>query len=129
LRIELNPVARRPGSGHTRLPSRRRVGYVLGMAKTKQSKRLYSRMRAGGVRKKIARQLSELPGHVSGGKRAPKPLREAVERLEAAVVELKDHSRRGDRKAAARKAARTRRAKAQSRSSAARKGVRRRTKA
>ena len=100
----------------------------MDMAKTKQSKRLYSRMRAGGVRKKIARQLSELPGHVSGGERAPKPLREAVERLEAAVVELKDHSRRGDRKAAARKAARTRRTKAQSRSSA-RKGVRRRTKA
>ena len=67
---------------------------------------------------KIARQLSELPGHVSSG-RAPKPLRDAVDRLEAVVVELKDHSRRGDRKAAARKAARTRRAKAKSRSGAA----------
>lgn len=99
------------------------------MAKPKRNKKLYSRMRAGGVRKKIARQLSELPGHVSGGKRAPQPLRQAVDRLEAAVVELKDHSRRGDRKAAARKAARTRRTKAQSRSSAARKGVRRRAKA
>ena len=99
------------------------------MAKTKQSKKLYSRMRAGGVRKKIARQLSELPAHVSGGKKAPKPLREAVDRLEAAVLEAKDHSRRGERRAAARKAARTRRAKAQSRSGAARKGARRRAKA
>ena len=98
------------------------------MAKTTQNKKLYKRMRAGGVRKKIARQLSELPGHVSGG-RAPKPLRDAVDRLDAAVVELKDHSRRGDRKAAARKAARTRRAKAESRSGAARKGARRRAKA
>ena len=61
------------------------------MAKTTQNKKLYKRMRASGVRKKIARQFSELPGHVSGG-RAPKPLRDAVDRLEAAVVELKDHS-------------------------------------
>ena len=98
------------------------------MAKTKQSKKLYSQMRAGGVRKKTARQLSELPAHVSSG-RAPKPLRDAVDRLEAAVVELKDQSRRGDRKAAARKAASTRRANAKSRSSAARKGARRRAKA
>jgi hypothetical protein len=65
----------------------------LKMAKTKQNKRLYSRMRASGVRKKIARQLSELPGHASRGRKAPKPLREAVDRLEAAVVELKDQGR------------------------------------
>ena len=43
-------------------------GYGSKMAKTKQNKRLYSRMRASGVRKKIARQLSELPGHASRGK-------------------------------------------------------------
>jgi len=98
------------------------------MAKTKQSKKLYSRMRASGVRKKIARQLSELPAHSSAGKRVPKPLREAVERLEAAVVEAKDHSRRGKRKAAGRKAARTRAAKANSRRRAARKGARKRAK-
>jgi hypothetical protein len=84
------------------------------MAKTKQNKRLYSRMRASGVRKKIARQLSELPGHASRGKKAPK--------------QLKDHSGRGKRKAAARKAARTRRTKAASRSRAARKGARKRAK-
>jgi hypothetical protein len=103
-------------------------GYGLKMAKTKQNKRLYSRMRASGVRKKIARQLSELPGHASRGKKAPKPLRDAVDRLETAVVELKDHSGRGKRKAAARKAARTRRSKAESRSRAARKGARKRAK-
>jgi hypothetical protein len=98
------------------------------MAKTKPNKKLYSRMRAGGVRKKIARELSELPAHVSGGKTAPKPLRAAIDRLDAAVGELKDHSRRGDRKAAARKAAKTRRAKAESRHRAARKGARSRAK-
>ena len=98
------------------------------MAKTKQSKKLYSRMRASGVRKKIARQLSELPGHASRGKKTPKPLREAVDRLEAAVAELQGHSAKGKRKAAGRKAARTRRAKADSRSRAARRGARKRAK-
>jgi hypothetical protein len=96
------------------------------MAKTKPNKKLYSRMRASGVRKKIARQLSELPSHASRGNKAPKPLREAVDRLEATVTELRDHSRRGKRKAAGRKAARTRAAKAQSRSRAAKKGARKR---
>jgi hypothetical protein len=103
-------------------------GYALKMAKAKQNKKLYTRMRESGVRKKIARQLSELPGHASGGKRAPKPLRQAVDRLEATVVELKDHARRGNRKAAARKAAKTRRGKADSRSRAARRGARKRSK-
>src|ERR1051325_2534088 len=67
-------------------------------------------------------------GAVPAEKSAPKPLREAVSRLEATVGELKDHSRRGDRKAAARKAARTRRGKAESRRRAARKGARKRSK-
>ena len=99
------------------------------MAKTKQDKKLYSRMRAGGVRKKTARQLAELPAHVSGGTRAPKALRDAVDRLEATVKELKEHSRQGDRRAAARKAARTRQAQAKRRSAAARTGARSRTRA
>lgn len=98
------------------------------MAKTKANKKLYSRMRDSGVRKKVARELSELPGHVSGGKKAPKPLRDAISRLEATVGELRNHSRRGDTKAAARKAARTRRGKAENRRRAARKGARKRAK-
>jgi len=98
------------------------------MAKTKPNKKLYSRMRDSGVRKKVARELAELPGHVSGGKKAPRPLRDAIRRLESTVGELKDHSRRGDRKAAGRKAARTRRGKAESRRRAARKGARKRSK-
>jgi hypothetical protein len=98
------------------------------MAKTRD-KKLYSRMRDSGVRKKVARQLTELPAHSKNGKRAPKPLREAVERLEATVTELQGHIGRGDRKTAARKAARTRGAKAGTRSASARKGARRRAKA
>ena len=98
------------------------------MAKTK-NKKLYSQMRASGVRKKLARQLTELTSHSKNGKRAPKPLRDAVDRLDATVTELRGHIRRGDRKTAARKAARTRGAKAGKRSASARKGARGRAKA
>ncbi|HSD80768.1 MAG TPA: hypothetical protein VLB47_08905 [Solirubrobacteraceae bacterium] len=97
------------------------------MAKAVQDDKLYDRMRASGIRKKVARRLAELPAHVDGGKLVPKPLREAVERLDATVSELRGHVGRGDRAAAGRKAARTRRAQGQKRSAAARKGARRRT--
>jgi hypothetical protein len=99
------------------------------MAKPKRDQDLYSKLRDHGLRKSVARQLSELPAHVSNGKQAPKPLREAVERLEGLVEELKHHTGRGDRQAAARKAARTRRENAASRSSAARKAARTRAEA
>jgi hemerythrin-like domain-containing protein len=99
------------------------------MAKMKRDQDLYSKMRDHGLRKSVARQLSELPAHVSNGKQAPKPLREAVERLEALVEELKRHTGRGDRQVAARKAARTRSENAASRSSAARKAARTRAEA
>jgi hypothetical protein len=95
------------------------------MAKVKDEK-LYARMRANGVRKKVARELSALPRQVKDGKQVPKALRDAVDRLEAAASELREHVGHGDRKAAARKAARTREAKSQKRSAAARKGARRR---
>ena len=96
------------------------------MAKTK-NKKLYHRMRASGVRKKLARDLSALPA--KGHKKAPKPLREAVDRLDATVSELRSHVGGSDRKAAAKKAARTRRANAKRRSASARKGARTRAKA
>lgn len=99
------------------------------MAKTKKDKKLYGKMRDNGIRKRVARELSELPGHVSNGKQAPKALRDAVERLEGLVEELKRHTGRGDRQAAARKAARTRSENAASRSSAARKAARTRAEA
>ena len=99
------------------------------MAKTKRDKKLYGKMREHGIRKSVAKDLSELPAHVSGGKQAPKPLRDAVERLEGLVTELKGHTQSGERKTAARKAARTRSKDAASRSAAARKGARTRAKA
>ena len=94
------------------------------MAKTKQDKKLYSKMRDNGVRKSVAKDLSKLPAHVSGGKQAPKPLRDAIDRLEGVVKELRGHADSGDRQTAARKAARTRKQNAASRSASARKAAR-----
>jgi hypothetical protein len=93
------------------------------MAKVKGSKKVYKRLRDSGVRKRVARELSALPRLGADGKQAPKPARLAVERLQAAVKELEGHAGRGDRKAAARKAARTRRKNEQRRSTAARKAA------
>ena len=98
------------------------------MAKT-QDRKLYDRLRAGGLRKKVARDLTALPSRVKGGKKPPKPLREAVDRLDRTVSELRGHIGGSDRKSAAKKAARTRRANAKKRSASARKGARSRAKA
>jgi hypothetical protein len=97
------------------------------MAKDKRQKKLYSKLRANGVRKRAAREFSRLPSQVSKG-RAPKPVREAVDRLEAVVDELRGHTKKGDRRTAARKAARTRGRKAGQRSAAAKRGARTRAK-
>jgi hypothetical protein len=94
------------------------------MANPKQNKKLYSRMREDGLRKKVARQFTELTAHVNRGKKAPKPMREAVDRLEATVQELRAHMGRSDRQAAGRKAARTRAANGRKRSATARKAAR-----
>jgi hypothetical protein len=98
------------------------------MAKSKQDIQLYKRLRGSGVRKKVARRLTAVRSHAKGGKQAPRPLRDAVARLEASVLELRDHVGHGDRKAAGRKAAKTRRAKAQRRSASARRASRSRSK-
>lgn len=96
------------------------------MGKANKDKKLYGRLRESGVRKKVAKSLTELPSHANAGKKAPKPMREAVERLEASVEALRQHVSRGDRKAAGRKAARTRSAKADRRKAAARRGAHKR---
>jgi hypothetical protein len=93
------------------------------MAKVKGSDKLYKRLRDSGVRKRVARELSQLPVVGNAGKKAPRPARQALQRLQAAVSELEKHTGRGDRKAAARKAARTRKRNQQRRSSSARKAA------
>ena len=94
------------------------------MAKVKGSKKLYGQMRASGIRKKVAKELATLPEIASHGKRTPKAVREAVGQLDEVVSELQKHTRRGDQKAAGRKAARTRGAKAARRSRAAKRAAR-----
>ena len=96
------------------------------MGKANNDKKLYGRLRESGVRKKVAKSLTELPVHANAGKKPPKPMRDAVERLEATVAVLREHVGRGDRQAAGRKAARTRRAKADRRKAAARRGAHKR---
>ncbi len=98
------------------------------MAKIKKDKKLYDKMRDNGIRKSVARDLAELPAHVSDGKQAPKPLRDAVDRLEERRQGAEDPHRPRrpqDRRA---EAARTRSQNAESRSAAARKAARTRAK-
>jgi hypothetical protein len=97
------------------------------VANRKQNKKLYTRLRENGIRKKVARQLTEMSSHVRAGKKSSSPMREAVDRLEATVQELRAHVGHGDRKAAGRKAARTRAANSRRRSAAGRKAARTRS--
>jgi hypothetical protein len=99
------------------------------MAKTKKNQDLFDRLRANGVRKRVANVIAD--GADKGRKKAPKEVREAVSGLRDLVGELEDRVQGGPakRKAAAKKAARTRKAKSARRSAAAKKGARTRAKA
>lgn len=99
------------------------------MAKTKKiDKKLFNRVRDLGVRKRTAREVAEA---VKGsGKAAPKVARKASADLAGAVAEIQDRMSGGPakRKAAAKKAARTRRKNAKKRSDSAKKGAKTRAK-
>jgi hypothetical protein len=86
------------------------------MAKT-IDKQLFSRLRSGGVRKRVARELAKADG--TRGSKAIGELRKLVE-------ELEDRARGGPqkRRAAAKKAAATRKRRATARSTAAKKAAR-----
>lgn len=90
---------------------------------------LYKRVRASGVRKRVARTVAEAAG--KSDSKAPKALKEAAESLRSVAADLEDRARGGPekRKRAAQKAVRTRKAKAAERSRAAKKGARTRAKA
>lgn len=94
------------------------------MAKKKVDKELFERMRALGVRKGRAREVAEAVRN--SRKSAPKAARRAMADLTGAVGEIQDRVGGGNkkRKAAGKKAARTRKAKALRRSQAAKKGAR-----
>lgn len=101
------------------------------MAKTKLDQELFDRMRATGLRRRAARVIAESAARVDARRKPPKAARKAIADLKGLVEEIEDRATGGPtkRKAAARKAARTRQSKAEKRSAAAKKGARTRAKA
>ena len=97
------------------------------MAKRDQA--LYDRLRSHGVRKSVAEGVADASGRVRGS--TPKAVKQSLENLRSAVSEIEDRVSGGPakRKAAAKKAARTRKQKAAKRSAAAKKGARTRARA
>ncbi len=97
------------------------------MAKSKREKDLIQRLHAGGIRKNAAKLIA---GASDGRRKPAKQVRRVVADLSNLVSETEDRLFGGPakRKAAAKKAARTRRQKAARRSAAARKGARTRAK-
>ena len=97
------------------------------MAKVKADKALYQRLRDNGVRKKVASRVSEaLP---SKGRHKPTRAHRIADELTGAAESIRERAGGGSRKrsAAAKKAARTRKAKAAKRRSAGRKSAKTRS--
>ena len=100
----------------------------MAKTKTRVDQKLYDNLRNSGVRKKVAKQVSEaLP---KSGSTKTKPARDAAAKLGSAVDEIRDRVSGGPskRSEAAKKAARTRKAKAAKRSAASKKGAKTRAK-
>jgi hypothetical protein len=100
------------------------------MAKSRIDTELFNRMRASGLRKRVASTVAEAVG--GGRRRTPqKQVTRVVSELRALAAELEDRAKGGParRQAAAKKAAATRRRNAVKRSTAAKKGARTRAKA
>lgn len=93
----------------------------------KRDSELFESLRARGVRKKIADQVSR----AANGAAKPKVAKRAVADLSSAAAEIHDRLHGGPKRRsdAARKAARTRKRKAQQRSEAAKRGARARSRA
>ena len=99
------------------------------MAKKKSRQdEIFEMLRARGLRKRVARTIADATGRTSS--RTPKVLRNAAGDLRALASELEDRATGGPakRKAAAQKAANTRKRKANARSAAAKKAARTRAK-
>ena len=94
----------------------------------KRNTDLFDAMRSAGLRKKVARSVSDAIG--SGRRRAdaPKAVKTVVADLKRLADEIEDRAKGGPQKrsAAAKKAAATRKRNAAKRSAAAKKGARKR---
>jgi hypothetical protein len=99
------------------------------MARKSRQEELFDRLRAGGLRKRVARSLAEATAKANG--RTPKAVRGVADDLKSLARELEDRATGGPakRKAAAKKAAATRKRKAAKRSTAAKKAAKTRAKA
>ncbi len=97
------------------------------MAKSKLEQDLVRRLRANGIRKRSAELIA---GATDGRRKPAKQVRRVVDDLGKLLGEAEDRVRGGPakRKAAAKKAAATRKRKAASRSAAAKKAARTRAK-
>lgn len=93
----------------------------------RRDKDLYDKLRASGLRKQVARAVSEV---TDGRKKGPKVLNDVAKNLRSAVADLEDRAKGGPakRKRSAAKAARTRKVKAKARSDRAKKAARTRAK-
>ena len=96
------------------------------MAKKQQNPDLIQTLRGSGIRKKVARSLADAAEKTSGGKQ-PKVLTRAIDDLRNAASQLEDRMTSKSRTEAANKAARTRKRKAAQRRATARKAARTRT--
>jgi hypothetical protein len=94
-----------------------------------QADALFDRLRANGIRKRVAKELSEALSSANGS-RTSKAATARVADLRRVVADLEDRAKGGPakRQAAAKKAAATRKRKAAQRSAAAKKGARTRAK-
>jgi hypothetical protein len=94
------------------------------MAKSKQKEDLFDHLRARGVRKKVAKALSDSANGAKGRKRAEALAQTAIADLRSASDAIKGViSRDSKRSEAAKKAARTRKRNAAKRSAAAQKAA------
>jgi hypothetical protein len=98
------------------------------MAKS-QADALFERLHANGLRKRVARDLSTALSR-GGGSRAGKAANGRITELRKLLTDLEDRAKGGPekRKAAAKKAAATRKRKANQRSAAAKKAAKTRAK-
>jgi hypothetical protein len=97
------------------------------MANTKRNEELFQRLRASGLRKRAARVIAQ---GTDGRRKPAKAVHSVLDELKSLVAEVEDRASGGPakRRASARKAAQTRKRKAQQRSTAAKKGARTRAK-
>ena len=94
------------------------------MAKSKSQKELFELLRARGLRKRVAKTLSEAAAKADGG-RVPDAVRAALGDLQSVAGEIESRitGKASDRGEAAKKAAQTRKRQAAKRSAAAKKGA------